>query len=521
MKKTFLAVALCATTWSAEAAAFCGFYVGGAGADLYANATQVVLMREGTTTVLSMQNRYDGPAEDFAMVVPVPVVLMQDDVKTLEEAVFAKVDRLTAPRLVEYKQQDPCYVEPTYEDDWRNQNNQNDENSAPEVEDAGTDASVVVEAEFKVGEYDVAILSANDSSALETYLTDNGYNIPDGAAPYFQPYVQSGMYFFVAKVDISQAPKVNGSTVLSPLRFAYTSPEFSLPVRLGMINSSGVQDLIVYTLGRDQRFEVANAPNVTIPTNLELTPEAKPNFSDFYLSLLARTYKENPEAVVTEYAWQASNCDPCPGPVIDAADLLTLGADLFPDLENDFSWVITRLHARYDKDEVGEDLVFKAADPIVGGREFVVDPATHKLEEGAKPSDINNFQGRYIIRYPWTGPIDCANPNFNRWGTTQSSAPSPNSTGAPVAFDETTDLAPVIVGDVPELGITGTGKRLEGTVVDGPSVNNGTNNGSGTNNSAKAEGELDGGGCNSVGFGTLPFAFGLLTLARRRRRKGE
>lgn len=39
-----------------RAAAFCGFYVSGADTKLYNNATQVVLMREGTRTVLSMQN---------------------------------------------------------------------------------------------------------------------------------------------------------------------------------------------------------------------------------------------------------------------------------------------------------------------------------------------------------------------------------------------------------------------------------------------------------------------------------
>jgi len=64
------------------AAAFCGFYVSGADAKLFNNATQVVLMREGTRTVLSMQNAYQGPPEDFAMVVPVPVVLQKENVKS-------------------------------------------------------------------------------------------------------------------------------------------------------------------------------------------------------------------------------------------------------------------------------------------------------------------------------------------------------------------------------------------------------------------------------------------------------
>ena len=65
-------------------------------------------MREGTRTVLSMQNNYKGPPEAFAMVVPVPVVLHEDDVKTLPKDVFAHVEQMGAPRLVEYWEQDPC-----------------------------------------------------------------------------------------------------------------------------------------------------------------------------------------------------------------------------------------------------------------------------------------------------------------------------------------------------------------------------------------------------------------------------
>src|SRR5687768_16183747 len=94
-----------------QAAAFCGFYVSGADAKLFNNATQVVLMREGTRTVLSMQNNYQGPPENFAMVVPVPIVLQKDNVKTLTKDVFARIDQLSAPRLVEYWEQDPCMQE--------------------------------------------------------------------------------------------------------------------------------------------------------------------------------------------------------------------------------------------------------------------------------------------------------------------------------------------------------------------------------------------------------------------------
>ena len=55
------------------------------------------------------------------------------------------------------------------------------------------------------------------------------------------------------------------------------------------------------------------------------------------------------------------------------------------------------LHARYGKDGAPNDLVFKAAPPIVGGRE--VRDEAGQLEERAKPDDTNNFQGRYAIRH--------------------------------------------------------------------------------------------------------------------------
>src|SRR5215467_13917148 len=98
--------ATCASAGAAHA--FCGFYVSGSGDKMFNDATHVVLMRNGTRTVLAMQNDYKGPLEDFALVIPVPVVLHQTDVKTLRAGVFDRVEALGAPRLVEYWEQDPC-----------------------------------------------------------------------------------------------------------------------------------------------------------------------------------------------------------------------------------------------------------------------------------------------------------------------------------------------------------------------------------------------------------------------------
>src|SRR5215472_1543135 len=111
----WLALAATLVAWAGQADAFCGFYVAGTESTLTNDATLVVMMRDGTRTVLSMQNTYTGPPQDFAMVVPVPVVLREANVKILPRDVFTKVEQLTAPRLVEYWEQDPCAPPVMYE----------------------------------------------------------------------------------------------------------------------------------------------------------------------------------------------------------------------------------------------------------------------------------------------------------------------------------------------------------------------------------------------------------------------
>ncbi len=110
---------------------------------------------------------------------------------------------------------------------------------------AAGDYGVTVEAQFVVGEYQVVILSAKESTGLDSYLRDNHYKIPEGAEPLLRPYVETGMKFFVAKVDPSKVTFQNGHAALSPLRFHYDSDDFTLPIRLGLANSDGTQDLII------------------------------------------------------------------------------------------------------------------------------------------------------------------------------------------------------------------------------------------------------------------------------------
>ena len=429
-----------------QADAFCGFYVAPSDAPLYADASMVALMRDGTRTALSMSNNYKGPAADFAMVVPVPVVVQKDNVKTLDKGVFQKHEKLSAPRLVEYWEQDPCG--PMWGDGFGIGSGGGGLPGAMAKGAAADDAEykVKIEAQFTVGEYDIVVLSAQESDGLERWLRDNKYNIPKGAAAALAPYIKEQQKFFVARVDIKKVTMDDkGVAVLSPLRVTYESADFRLPVRLGLLNANGKQDLIVYVLAKGKRYEVANYPNTFIPTNLDVADKTREAFGPFYATLFdAAIGKAGGKAVVTEYAWGTNSCDPCPTPPLEDSDIATLGGDVlygmtkgeavtgdptggyFGGTQSDV--VLTRLHTRYDASTLGEDLVFKAGEPMVGGREFVTEAGgagMPTLEKGARKDAQNNFQARYVIRHAWTGKIECDAPHRGIWGG------SPTGTGKP------------------------------------------------------------------------------------------
>ena len=455
-------MALCAVLllWHARADACGGGFArrkpDGSVALTYNDAWRAAVMRVGQRTVLSLQNSYLGPPEDFALVVPVPVVLERANVRTLPAGLFERVDRLSSPRLFELFEEDPCEAaaEAASNADAR----EGGTGSRAKGEEGSSGAArVKVEAEFSVDEYDVVILSATESTALERWLVDNGYGIPPGAEPYLRPYVVGGSKFFVAKVNASRVKFRWGRAVLSPLRFDYETPTFTLPTRLGLVNSNGVQDLVVYVLGAG-RYEPSNYESVFIPTNLAIREEAATAFDSFYASLFDRT-AARAGVVVTEYAAPASQCALCPDGAapLSPEDLRLLGADVATAPPEGL--VLTRLHARYRKETLGEDLVFRPAPPVRGGS----DPwEMRDRPRAAQPAAINGFQARYIVRHPWPGTLDCASPVFGAWHTSSDRQRQRRPVAPPIRRDLDADALVLGPAEEAKAGERGSwlGRRL-------------------------------------------------------------
>jgi hypothetical protein len=367
------------------AAAFCGFYVGKADAGLFNQASQVILVRDGNRTVISMLNDYKGALDEFALVVPVPHVLQREQIHVGDKKLFERVDAYSAPRLAEYHDDDPCMRRQLEMD--RQLKAVSPASVAMDQESARRRGlGVTVEASYQIGEYDILILGATQSDGLEAWLLQNGYRIPKNASRALKPYIRQKMKFFVAKVNLKEQSRT-GLSFLRPLQFAFESEKFMLPLRLGMVNGSGAQDLIAYVMTRNGRVESTNYRTVKLPANMDVPVYIRDDFTRFYKAMFEHQARaEDYRVVFTEYFWDMSWCDPCAADPLSpeemrAAGVFWLGEDAQRG-RGGSPVMLTRLHVRYTPDTFPEDLMFQ------------------------ETNDRGNFQARYVLRHAWPGSPD-------------------------------------------------------------------------------------------------------------------
>jgi hypothetical protein len=220
---------------------------------------------------------------------------------------------------------------------------------------------------------------------LETWLIQNGYKIPDGASPVIGSYLDQGMKFFVAKVNLKEHSK-QGTTYLRPLQIAFESDHFMLPIRLGTINANGPQEVFIFTLTKNGRVETDNSQTRKLPSDVAVPLFVKGEFGDFYRAMFDHQVdKDAMKRVYLEYAWDMGWCDPCAADPLSVSELQELGVFWQGEIANRDSKsqardvFVTRLHVRYTADTFSNDFQFR------------------------ETNDRSNFQGRYILRHPWKG----------------------------------------------------------------------------------------------------------------------
>jgi hypothetical protein len=468
-KKIFVpALLLGLCSWAASAAAFPGVIAGKGTGRRISNATQVVLLEKGDHTVVSVWSDYEGPLDRFALVLPVPSDVKLSDVRTLKRDAIDHLDEISAPRFHEFWEMDPC--EPgAPEQEWERDLTVKDSSvnflagGAPDMSGntkVAPELLLDLTPEFKDGEYAFRLFPK--IQALKAYLSGRSLALPEGSEAALAQYEAKGMQMLVADVATSKVELAGARrALLSPIRFATRQP-YVLPSTLGLINSGGPQELLIYVLHPSDRFEAANYPNVYPPTNVNVDPSVKERMGDFYAGVHDALLAKNPKAILTEYAWPTiKHCgEPCPNAPLKINELLTLGGDVLEDDVNDAdknpkpaelsdaekdqikqadkatrvrmdeqrkegarrqallarnSYVVTRLHHRYDAKTLTADIELKSAGPVKGGIGVPVGPNA-EAPAAVEPAQDNRLQVRYHVGYPSKKVVQCEAPQHWRWG---------------------------------------------------------------------------------------------------------
>ena len=501
---------------AAPARAFPGFLASKTKTEIKVNSTQIVLMKKGNVTAVTVMSDYEGPLEPFAMVLVVPADIAPERVTTLKREYVDRVDTISAPRFHEYWEQDPCDPGPV-EQEWQRSMKANASSAflgggdmPQSTQKVAKELSLDVQAKQKEGEYSFTLLGKDES--VGAWLKSKGYNLPANAEQAVLPYVQAGMRLVVAQVDTNRIELVGGDRAqLSPIRFWTEQPYAQIPDRVGLVNAGGKQELIVYVLDPEQRYESKNYKNLFPPTNVEIDFSAKERIGEFYAALQDIISEKNPGAFLNEFAWTSDGCgQPCATEPIAIAELLSLGGDVFelsvpkeerqpkpPELTQEeaaafkeatkdlkpkerkakekqakedrktivarkalverHKYVVSRMHYRYDDKSLPNDPQFgPASGPVEGG---VAQPKGQKGEASVEvvPASQNKFQVRYNNFHPWVPVIQCPNPERYRWGKAPRDYRGLRKTwiAEDLSRKSRTQIKPVetVLTPIPELGL--------------------------------------------------------------------
>ncbi len=116
------------------------------------------------------------------------------------------------------------------------------------------ESPVTVLKQENVGPYATVQLHSTDSSALEAWLAQNGYNITADVAPVIAEYITEGFDFLAMKLLPNQ-----GVQAMRPVRVTTPGASLSLPLRMAAVGTGSSVGISIWVVA-DGRYEPQNFP---------------------------------------------------------------------------------------------------------------------------------------------------------------------------------------------------------------------------------------------------------------------
>ncbi len=209
---------------------------------------QIIFRQDGNKVTAIVLIQYEGDAEDFSWVLPVPGV---PEFELASDLVFPSLEQATRPQFVLSYEGQECFDEG---DGFA----QADSAAGGDAGPGDTDDGVEILQEEVVGPFDLQLVSSDDPQAMATWLDDNGYDLTERGSDLIGPYVEEGMNFVALKLRQGQ-----GVGDIQPLKIAYESASPMIPLRLTAVAAVEDMGIIVWILGASQAVPL-NYPHVEV-----------------------------------------------------------------------------------------------------------------------------------------------------------------------------------------------------------------------------------------------------------------
>ncbi|MBL7062020.1 MAG: DUF2330 domain-containing protein [Dehalococcoidia bacterium] len=185
--------------------------------DINQPSQKALILHENSREDLILSVRYEGDADKFAWVIPVP---NYPEVDVSDPELFWELSDLT---MVVVSPRAPVFFGAL----------------AP-----GGPEGVEVWEEKVVGTYKYAILSAEDPEALIDWLNANGYFLPEAGKEIVDNYINEEWYFVATKINTGEEAEGLAEGTIEPLRISFDSDEIVYPLRITSLSSKGCEVLL-------------------------------------------------------------------------------------------------------------------------------------------------------------------------------------------------------------------------------------------------------------------------------------
>ncbi len=206
---------------------------------------RMLLTVSTTQTTLYDQIQYSGSPSSFAWVLPIQGTV---NVGLSADVLFDSIDVLTATQITPPPRNCPapnCFANAGLTGGFST--------AGPAPEIASADAGAVqVLTQANVGPYETVQLHSTDSTALDTWLTLRGYNIPPAVQPILAAYINEGFDFLAMKLLPDQ-----GVQAMRPVRVTMPGASLSLPLRMASVGTGAITGITIWVVA-DGRYEPQN-----------------------------------------------------------------------------------------------------------------------------------------------------------------------------------------------------------------------------------------------------------------------